>query len=57
MGLDLQVERNENGLIWNDALRRVSLNYEFYPNVNLASLFNALIDKKTTVEAKTIIKF
>ena len=56
MGLDLQVERNENGLIWNDASKRVSLNYEFYPNLNLTSLFDVLIDKKTTTGSQIYYK-
>ena len=55
-GLDLQVERNENGLVWNDRLRRISLNYEFYANVDVAYAFKVLVDKKNLTGSKIYYK-
>lgn len=45
MGLGLQAERNNDGIVWKDPKARVQLRYQFYANLGLAASFDAVTAK------------
>ena len=45
LGLGLQAERNQNGLLWREPRDRVRLSYQYFPNTALATGFDALAAK------------